>query len=80
MPPQTLGQRGQVQKVYRDGDLRVQVDSHTWTFNPICCTLLSTGGGHNPENTIAGSNQQDRLRKTSLSGLHFLPIPAWLPS
>ncbi|XP_074653934.1 E3 ubiquitin-protein ligase MIB2-like [Tubulanus polymorphus] len=34
-----LGRSGRVIKVYTDGDIRVQVSGHTWTFNPSCCDL-----------------------------------------
>lgn len=30
-------------KVYADGDLRVNVDNKTWTFNPLCVVPISTG-------------------------------------
>nr|KAG5706441.1 hypothetical protein BaRGS_032834 [Batillaria attramentaria] len=58
----TLGQSGRVLKVYSDGDLRVQVDSQVWTFNPACCqSQPNSRGGHNPENTLVGHNPRDRL-------------------
>ncbi|XP_005986112.1 E3 ubiquitin-protein ligase MIB2 isoform X2 [Latimeria chalumnae] len=31
-----LGQTGKVQKIYGDGDLRVNVGGQNWTFNPAC--------------------------------------------
>ncbi|XP_050414491.1 E3 ubiquitin-protein ligase MIB2 isoform X2 [Patella vulgata] len=40
---QTLGKKGQVVKIYQDGDLRVQVGNITWTFNPACCTIIPHG-------------------------------------
>ncbi|GIY32354.1 hypothetical protein CEXT_691581 [Caerostris extrusa] len=35
-----LGKTGKVTKIYSDGDLRVNVDSQTWTFNPLCVTSM----------------------------------------
>ncbi|XP_067951450.1 E3 ubiquitin-protein ligase MIB2-like [Watersipora subatra] len=32
-----LGMVGKVAKVYSDGDMRVCINSQTWTFNPLCC-------------------------------------------
>lgn len=32
-----LGCVGKVVKVYSDGDMRVCINGHTWTFNPMCC-------------------------------------------
>ena len=34
--PQSLGQVGRVVKVFPTGDVRVVVNSKTWTFNPHC--------------------------------------------
>ncbi|KAK3857055.1 hypothetical protein Pcinc_025124 [Petrolisthes cinctipes] len=34
-----LGKTGVVARVYPDGDLRVNVEGKTWTFNPLCVTL-----------------------------------------
>ena len=34
--PQALGKSGVVASVYPDGDLRVNIDGKTWTFNPLC--------------------------------------------
>ncbi|XP_071109275.1 E3 ubiquitin-protein ligase MIB2-like isoform X1 [Haliotis cracherodii] len=39
----TLGKLGRVLKVYTDGDLRVNVEGQTWTFNPLCCQLIPHG-------------------------------------
>lgn len=30
-----LGKTGKIVKIYRDGDLRVALDGHTWTLNPL---------------------------------------------
>jgi len=37
---QTLGETGTVLSVDSDGDVRVDVTGHVWTFNPACCTGL----------------------------------------
>ncbi|XP_062506167.1 E3 ubiquitin-protein ligase MIB2-like isoform X2 [Corticium candelabrum] len=34
----SLGMVGKVEKLYTDGDLRVDVNGSTWTFNPACVT------------------------------------------
>ena len=36
-----LGQEGEIWKVYKDGDLRVEVNRNRWTFNPLCLQLVS---------------------------------------
>ncbi|XP_015433480.1 PREDICTED: E3 ubiquitin-protein ligase MIB2 [Dufourea novaeangliae] len=38
-----LGKTGKVIKIYSDGDLRVALDGHTWTFNPLSVTLVPPG-------------------------------------
>lgn len=58
---QTLGRMGKVLKVYADGDLRVQIEEQVWTFNPACCQPISTSAPHNPDNTLGGHHQRDRL-------------------
>ena len=30
---------GKVVKIYADGDMRIQIDNHTWTFNPMSVIL-----------------------------------------
>lgn len=37
-----LGKSGKVIKIYSDGDLRVALDGHTWTFNPLSVTIVPT--------------------------------------
>ncbi|KAL8597671.1 hypothetical protein ACOMHN_012638 [Nucella lapillus] len=58
---QTLGRPGKVLKVYADGDLRVKIEEQVWTFNPACCQPVSTTVPHNPDNTLDGHHQRDRL-------------------
>ncbi|KAK0078776.1 hypothetical protein PV325_002110, partial [Microctonus aethiopoides] len=46
-----LGKTGKVIKIYPDGDLRVTLDGHTWTYNPLSVTKIfgaQEGGGLNP--------------------------------
>ncbi|XP_033337501.2 E3 ubiquitin-protein ligase mind bomb 2 isoform X2 [Megalopta genalis] len=38
-----LGKTGKVIKIYSDGDLRVALDGHTWTFNQMSVTLVPPG-------------------------------------
>ncbi|RWS07269.1 E3 ubiquitin-protein ligase MIB2-like protein, partial [Dinothrombium tinctorium] len=52
-----LGKMGKVVKVYADGDLRVTVDGQTWTFNPLCVTLLP-GSLLEMNNTMVHHQQQ----------------------
>ncbi|XP_023022675.2 E3 ubiquitin-protein ligase mind bomb 2 isoform X1 [Leptinotarsa decemlineata] len=36
----SLGKLGKVLKVYSDGDLRVQLEGHTWTLHPQCVRII----------------------------------------
>ncbi|XP_063987634.1 E3 ubiquitin-protein ligase MIB2 [Diachasmimorpha longicaudata] len=38
-----LGKTGKVIKIYPDGDLRVILEGHTWTFNPLSVIKISSG-------------------------------------
>lgn len=58
---QALGKTGKVIKIYSDGDLRVALDGHTWTFNPLSVVLVPTG-------TNAATSQDDTNRSRDRSG------------
>ena len=61
-----LGKVGKVVQVYTDGDLRVNVDGQTWTFNSFCLIRL-------PEsmldinNTLVHNQQQREDVRSKLS-------------
>ena len=38
---QTLGKVGQVQQIYHDNDLKVEVCGTCWTYNPLCVVKIS---------------------------------------
>ena len=48
---QSLGQVGRVVKVFPTGDVRVVVNSRTWTYNPQCLSHAPTE--ELPESTSA---------------------------
>ena len=58
---QALGKTGKVIKIYPDGDLRVTLDGHTWTFNPLSVTRIGASAdiGNSPgpavESTRSGT-------------------------
>ncbi len=41
---QTLGKVGRVQKVYPDGDIKVDTQGSLWTYNPRCLTKVEGDG------------------------------------
>ena len=49
---QSLGQLGKVTKVFGSGDLRVDVNGASWTFNPLC--LVPAPGETPPD--VPGTN------------------------
>lgn len=58
----TLGQKGKIVKVYLDNDLRVNMDSGTtWTFNPLCVTLVSSAPRAGGDVTQASDVESGRL-------------------
>ncbi|XP_078043015.1 E3 ubiquitin-protein ligase mind bomb 2 isoform X2 [Augochlora pura] len=57
-----LGKTGKVIKIYSDGDLRVALDGHTWTFNQMSVTLV-------PPGTEIASNPDEAGRNWSNEGV-----------
>lgn len=53
---QALGKTGKVLKIYSDGDLRVAVAGHTWTFNAASVTSVP-GSIHEINNTMRANDE-----------------------
>lgn len=53
-----LGKLGKVTKVYTDGDLRVNVDGQTWTFNPLCVVHVP-GSATEISNTMTANTREE---------------------
>ncbi|KAG8187082.1 hypothetical protein JTE90_016178 [Oedothorax gibbosus] len=51
----TLGKIGRVQQIYHDNDLKVEVCSTSWTYNPAAVTKVASDG------TIPGTSSGERL-------------------
>lgn len=64
----SLGKLGKVKKIYRDGDLRVCIDSQTWTLNPLCVTLVP-GSQTEINNTMHASSNQREEHANPLASL-----------
>ncbi|XP_046592111.1 E3 ubiquitin-protein ligase MIB2 isoform X2 [Neodiprion lecontei] len=64
-----LGKTGKVIKIYSDGDIRVEFDGHTWTFNPANVTLVPPT---RPGNGGQGDANRFRDRSNALN-------PSWRP-
>lgn len=60
---QTLGKIGRVQQIYHDGDLKVEVCSTSWTYNPQAITKVASSDG-----TTHGNNG-GKLQKMSYDQL-----------
>ncbi|XP_057330330.1 E3 ubiquitin-protein ligase MIB2-like isoform X1 [Microplitis mediator] len=56
-----LGKLGKVIKIYPDGDLRVTLEGHTWTFNPLSVVKIASGQG------VAGHPDGHRIQQESVS-------------
>ncbi|KOC64396.1 E3 ubiquitin-protein ligase MIB2 [Habropoda laboriosa] len=59
-----LGKTGKVIKIYSDGDLRVALDGHTWTFNPLSVTLVPPG-----TETVSLQDEANRSRDWTADGV-----------
>lgn len=46
-----------VARVYPDGDLRVNIEGKTWTFNPLCVSLAPRTAEYN--NTMRANERQE---------------------
>ncbi|XP_022104151.1 E3 ubiquitin-protein ligase MIB2-like isoform X2 [Acanthaster planci] len=55
----TLGKTGKVIKVYPDGDLRVSIGDHTWTFNPSCVSPVEPGAP-DLNNTLVSERDEEQ--------------------
>jgi len=49
-----LGKIGRVQQIYHDGDLKVEVCSTSWTYNPQAVTKVASSDGSVPGNSSGG--------------------------
>ncbi|XP_015601885.1 E3 ubiquitin-protein ligase MIB1 isoform X2 [Cephus cinctus] len=58
----TLGKIGRVQQVYHDGDLKVEVCSTSWTYNPQAVTKVANSDGSVPGNS-SGERLSALLKK-----------------
>lgn len=68
-----LGKTGIVAHVYSDGDLRVNVESKTWTFNPLCVTAAPQGAEYSA--TVRSSERLDHGTETAgPSGGHLASL------
>ncbi|KAG7197136.1 hypothetical protein KM043_007222 [Ampulex compressa] len=68
-----LGKTGKVIKIYSDGDLRVALDGHTWTFNPLSVTLMPAGTNtgislHDESNRNAPDTEVEKLLRDAARG------------
>ncbi|XP_050691337.1 E3 ubiquitin-protein ligase MIB2-like isoform X2 [Eriocheir sinensis] len=61
-----LGKTGVVARVYSDGDLRVNVEGKTWTFNPLCVVPAPRSAEYN--NTMRANERQDHNTEGGTSG------------
>ncbi|XP_020283075.1 E3 ubiquitin-protein ligase MIB1 [Pseudomyrmex gracilis] len=52
----TLGKIGRVQQIYHDGDLKVEVCSTSWTYNPQAVTKVASNDG-----SLPGHSSGERL-------------------
>ncbi|XP_014603514.1 PREDICTED: E3 ubiquitin-protein ligase MIB2 [Polistes canadensis] len=55
-----LGKTGKIIKIYSDGDLRVALDGHTWTFNPLSVSLMPPGSHSIPVINEEADKNRDR--------------------
>ena len=59
-----MGKTGIVARVYSDGDLRVNVEGKTWTFNPLCVSLAPRSAEYN--NTMRANERQDHSAESAV--------------
>lgn len=49
-----MGKIGRVLQIYHDGDLKVEVCSTSWTYNPQAVTKVASSDGSVPGNSSGG--------------------------
>lgn len=50
-----MGKIGRVLQIYHDGDLKVEVCSTSWTYNPQAVTKVASSDGSVPGNSSGGA-------------------------
>lgn len=64
-----MGQVGRIQQIYHDNDLKVEVCSTTWTYNPLAVTrIASSDGTTGPSSGERLSALLRKLFETHVSG------------
>ena len=50
----TIGQKGKIARLYQDGDVRVEVNGSSWTYNPACLRVIERAppGSSQPTSTV----------------------------
>lgn len=66
---QALGKTGKVIKIYSDGDLRVALDGHTWTFNALSVVLVPAG-----TNVIAHNVNRNKDRSGTINFYYIIIV------
>lgn len=69
-----LGKTGKVLKVYSDGDLRINVDGQTWTFNSSC-VLRIPGSAAEINNTMTANEREEHTNPFTSVMTHILDQP-----
>ncbi|XP_038075224.1 E3 ubiquitin-protein ligase MIB2-like isoform X1 [Patiria miniata] len=72
---ETLGKTGKVIKVYPDGDLRVSISDHAWTFNPSCVSPVDPDAP-DLNNTLISERDEDQSGSLHLALDQILSHPA----
>ena len=44
----TIGKKGNIARLYQDGDVRVEVNGVSWTYNPACLRVTERAPSHVP--------------------------------
>lgn len=71
---QTMGKIGRVLQIYHDGDLKVEVCSTSWTYNPQAVTKVASNDGSLVENNSGGTfKRHNCLTPIKKIFLQFIP-------
>lgn len=69
---QTMGKIGRVLQIYHDGDLKVEVCSTSWTYNPQAVTKVASSDGSVPGNSSGGKFKVLRNWSIKFDHCYFL--------
>ena len=69
----TIGQKGKIARLYQDGDVRVEVNGSSWTYNPQCLRVLERATPSSQDKSPHSTSYQPRQPSLSSKSFSYSP-------